>query len=161
MASKARTRELFITKYFTVHDASGTFLSTKFNKATGIERTIAIAEYSEGGAHAPMKEPGGVSFGNVTLAKGTSTTNSDFYKYCELSNNMLANLPEGSGELALNLLRDFRVTQRDRKQQARIHHYLIGALPTRHMEATFDNDSDEVQIEELELSIHFGYRKIA
>jgi phage tail-like protein len=145
---------------FTVHDASGGFQTSKFQKATGIETTIGVAEYSEGGSFAPYKEPGRFSYGNVTLELGVSEDMS-FYNWVVEVGDMLAHMPEGAGSLTLDMLRDFFILQRDRTQTPRIQHDLVATFPCRYNPGEWDNTVDDVQLSELELCQWYNTQAIA
>jgi len=160
MASKARSRELMSKFLFTVHDADGGFQNSKFQKCTGQEMSVGIAEYAEGGAFAPLKEPGRVAFGNITLEHGVSD-NLDFCNWMDQVCNMLSYTPEGAGLLTLDLIRDLYAIQRDRTQTARIKWNFAAAFPARWRGSEFDNTTDEVQVEELELAHWYNYREAA
>jgi phage tail-like protein len=160
MASQARTRELFQKFLFTVHDASGGIRTSKYQRASGLETVIGVAEYSEGGAFAPMKEPGRLAFGNITLERGISE-DSDFYNWMNEVANMLTHMPEGAGSLTLDVLRDLYILQRDRTQKARIQYPLAACFPARFKPGEWDNTSDDVQVEEAEIAHWYNYREPA
>lgn len=160
MSSQARSRELMQKFLFTVHDASGGFQSAKFQKATGLEVTVGVAEYSEGGAFAPIKEPGRFSYGNVTLERGVSES-MDFYNWVLQVGDMMSNMPEGEGLLTLDMLRDFYIKQKDRTQTGRIRYDLYATFPARYNPSDWDNTTDEVQLEELELAQWFFDKQLA
>jgi phage tail-like protein len=159
MPTKARSRELLSKFLFTVNDMSGGFGNlSKFQKASGLECTIAWTEYAEGGAIAPIKEPGRVTFGNVTLARGVSE-DEHFYDWCKECIDMLAHMPEGKGRLTLDLLRDLVVWQNDRTQKARIKWPMYSCGPAKWSPSDWDNMSDDIQIESLEMALWFFDRE--
>lgn len=150
----ARQRKLYMEFLFTVLDTTYQLESAKFQKATGLEMAFEVAEYSEGGAHAPMKEPARTSFANVSLSRGVSDS-MDFYNWCMQLTDMLSNFPEGAGSVSPDFMRDLIIQQRDRDQAIKHKYFLYATFPTRWKPGNWDNDSGNVQIEELELAQWF------
>lgn len=160
MASQARSRELMQKFLFTAHDASGGMQNSKYQKATGLETAIGVAEYSEGGSFAPYKEPGRFSFGNITLEKGVSE-DQEFYDWVTQVGDMLAHMPEGAGLLTLDMIRDFFILQRDRTQTPRLQYNLAACFPARYNPSEWDNTVDDVQLSELELAHWYNTQGLA
>lgn len=160
MATQARSRELFSKFLFTVHDMSSGFQTSKFQKCTGLKKTIAHAEYAEGGAFTPMKEPGRVTYANITLTRGVSEDD-DFYTWCEESCSMMANFPEGSGVPVLELLRNLQIWQRDRTQAVRKKFKCYSCSPAVWDPSEWDNMSDDVQVESLEIALWYFQKAAA
>lgn len=155
MAVQARSRELQGKFNFTVHDLSSGFTTAKFQQCTGAEITFAIAEYSEGGAAAPMKEATRASFSNVTLQHGITSSNLDFWTWCKQIVDMLANLPEGTGVASPNQLRNFTIRKRKRDRTVYRQLKLFNCQPARFNPGDQDNTSDDIDIEELELAYEY------
>jgi phage tail-like protein len=152
MGAQARARELFSKFLFEVEDATSGFTTSKFQKGSGLETTVGIGEYAEGGAFVNMKEPGRLTISNFTLERGVSEDES-FYQWCLEVCDFLAHQPEGAGLLTKNLLRDLTVLQKDRTQVTRVEWPMKSAFPARWNPSDWDNTVDDVQIEELELAI--------
>jgi len=149
--AQARSRELFSKYLFTVHDLSRGFTTSKFKTATGLEMTVGVAEYAEGGAMCKMKEPGMVTFANIILSRGVNRDRS-FHDYCKEVADLSRNVPEGAGKVTPDLFREFDIRQKDRSQRNRISYLVHSAFPVKYKAAEFDNMTDEVQVEELELA---------
>ena len=152
MTAQARARELMSKFLFTVEDATSGMTTSKFQKASGLETTVGIGEYAEGGAFVNMKEPARLTIGNVTLERGVSEDES-FYNWVKEVCNFLKHQPEGAGLLTKDMLRDLIVLQKDRTQTSRIEWPLMSTFPARWNPSEWDNTSDDVQIEELELAL--------
>lgn len=152
MPVQARSRELFLQFLFEVHDHSSGFNTSKFQKADGLSATFTTGNYAEGGAYVDMKEPARMQVGNVTLERGVSEDES-FYSWVLDVCNMNKHQPEGRGELTQNLLRDLDIIQKDRTQTPRIMWPLHSCFPVTWNPSTWDNTSDAVQIETLELAL--------
>jgi phage tail-like protein len=158
MATRARSRRLYSQFLFTVHDMSSGFQTSKFQKASGLKMTIAHAEYAEGGAMANIKEPARAKFGDVTLTRGVSDDES-FYHWCRESVDMQLHVPEGAGVLTEDLLRNLCIYQNNRRQQPVIKWPLYSCSPADWTPSTWDNMSDEIQIEELVISLWYFDRE--
>ena len=152
MGVKARSRELLAKYAFLVYDISSGMQNAKFQQCTGGEVSFAIGEYAEGGAAAPMKEPTRASFSNYTLQHGVSSTNTDFYDWCKEIYDYLANVPEGTGVNSPLHLRNLEIRQLTRGRSVAKTVQIYNASPTRFSPGEFDNTSDDVQIEELEIA---------
>jgi len=139
---------------FTVHDLSQGIRTAKFQKCTGIEMSIAVPEYSEGGALAPMKEGTRVSFANATLSRGMAEDN-EFYTWCLEMADMLAHVPEGAGVDSPDQLRDFEVRQMRRSRTVAKSMPLYNCQPARFKPFEGDNESDDLQIQELEIAYEY------
>ena len=160
MGAQARARKLYSKFLFDVNDNSTGNLASKFQKATGLEATVGVATYAEGGAFVDMKEPGRISIANVTLERGVNDDES-FYDWCKEVCDMLANSPEGAGELTEDLLRDLDIVQKNRKQEPRLYWPLYACFPARWNPSEWDNTVDDVQIEELEIAMWWFDREAA
>lgn len=154
MAQAARARELLAKFAFTVKDPATGTGGAKFQKCTGAEMSVAIGEYSEGGAMAPMKEGTRVSFSNVTLERGVST-NTYFYAWCLEMANFMKEIPTGKGTASPDQLRNINIYQRARDRSVIKTMHLYNAQPARFSPGEWDNTSDDIQIEELELAYEY------
>ena len=153
--AQARTRKLYSKFRFQV-DVDG-ITSAYFQTATGLEMSIAAAEYAEGGSMAPMKEPGRASYSNLTLSRGVSL-DLDFDNWAKDLVEMYNQVPIGSGDNTPGVFRDLTIIQMDREGNEDIFYDCYGCFPVRYKPFDGDNMSDDVQIEELELAIWFFRR---
>jgi len=159
MGAAARSRPLHAKYAFTVHDLSGGIREAKFQKATGAEITFAIGEYTEGGAIAPMKESTRQSFSNVTLEHGVFE-NEELYDWVLEAGDVMAHVPEGLGVDSPDHLRNFEIRQLRRSRSVLMSVRLHNAQPARFKPGEFDNTSDDIQVEELELAYEYFTKKL-
>ncbi len=154
MATAARNRPLVGKYAFWVRDLSNGIRVARFQKATGLGMTLNIGEYSEGGAQAPMKEATRASFSNVTFEHGVFD-NMELYEWVLDIIDMLTNMPFGSGVASPDQLRNLAVDQlnRDRSVLRTVH--LFNAQPASFKPGEFDNTSNDVQVEELEVAYEY------
>jgi len=147
----SRSRPLVGKYAFTVHDLSMGIEQAKFQKATGLSMTLNIGEYSEGGAVAPMKEVTRATFANCSLQHGVFE-NEELYSWVRETVNMLVGPPIGAGVASPGQLRNFSIRQRRRDRSVLKTVDLYNAQPTTFSPGEFDNDSNDVQVETLELA---------
>lgn len=147
----SRSRPLVGKYAFTVHDLSDNIRAAKFQKCTGLAMTLNIGEYSEGGAIAPMKEITRATFANCTLEHGVFE-NTEIYDWVTDCLSMLAAAPEGMGIASPDQLRSFVVRQRRRDRSILRNVELYNAQPAAFHPGEFDNTSNDVQVETLELA---------
>jgi len=153
MGTAARSRPLVGKYAFWVRASSGINVA-KFQKATGAGMTINIGEYSEGGSQAPMKEATRASFSNVTLEHGV-WQDEEIWAWVLQIIDMMKDSPFGSGVASPNQLRNFAIDQlrRDRTVLRTVH--LLNCQPAGFKPGEFDNTSNDVQVEELELALEY------
>jgi len=112
-----------------------------FQSAGPLEATSEVVEQHEGGAQAPTKELGKLSFANIVLMKG-KTDNTELYDWWKAVNI------DGADDK-----REGSIVQTDR-QGTEIRRYdFAGALPVRYRWGDWDATASENVIEEMELSI--------
>jgi phage tail-like protein len=154
----ARTRPLIGKYAFWVRDLSSGIRQAKFQKCTGIGMTLNIGEYSEGGAQAPMKEATRATFANATLEHGVFE-NRELYDWVLEVVNMLTNSPFGSGVRSPTHLRNFSVDQMRRDRSVLHTLQLYNCQPAGFKPGDFDNTSNDIQVEELELAYEYFNKK--
>jgi len=145
-------RQLFGRFKFLV-DIDG-FTSAAFQSATGLKFNIAVMEYWEGGTLAAYKEPGRATFDNLTMERGVSY-DLDFYTWIIDVIDMLASLPEGSGQISPGFKKNLRVWQQERDNSISVSYPVTAAFPTEWNASEWDNTSDEVSIESITLSYRY------
>ena len=112
-----------------------------FRTCGPLEATTESVEEHEGGAQAPTKEPGKLSFANVVLTKG-KTDNTELYDWWKKVNI------DGEDDK-----RNGSIVQTDRAGNEIRRYNLFGAWPARYKWGEWDATASENNIEELELSI--------
>ena len=125
-----------------------------FQKMSELSVEAAKIEYHEGGALIPIKDPGRLTFSDVTLERGSST-DFDFHNW--MRDVADASLAEGGTGLIMPQFKadDIAVIQRDRDNSILREWDLVGAWPTKYVAGDWDNTVDEVVIETLTLTYDF------
>lgn len=154
MATAARTRPLVGKYAFKVRDLSLGIVQAQFQKCSGIGMTLNIGEYSEGGSLAPMKEATRASFSNATLEHGVFE-NMELYNWVLTVIDMLTASPFGSGTASPDHLRNFSIDQMRRDRTVLRTVKLFNCQPASFKPGEFDNTSNDVQVEELELAYEY------
>ena len=154
MAVAARSRPLVGKYAFWVRDLSSGIVEAKFQKATGAAMTIALGEHSEGGSQAPMKEATRASYSNITLEHGVFE-NVELYDWVVEIINMLAASPFGAGVASPDQLRNFACDQLRRDRTVLFTLKLFNCQPAGFNPGEFDNTSNDVQVETLELAFEY------
>ena len=146
-----RFRELHETFLFEVSFAKD---ESAFFRACGpIEADVSIQTYKEAGAVIPIKDPDGVEFSNVTLDRGTSSS-TVFYDWLQEVLNSLNGLREGR-PIPNYFKRTVMVYQLSRQRQRLRRWDLVNAFPVKFRGGTWDNSTDEINIESLTLAYDF------
>jgi phage tail-like protein len=132
-------------KYKFIVEIDG-FASAKFNKCSSVEWEAADIEHFEGGAVIPVKEPGRITVTDVTLDRGVGidTDMHDWAVEC-------VDFAKSGGVTPQDLKRNVELVQlaRDGSEVRRIA--LFNAYPKKYVYGEWDNDADEVVIEQLVL----------
>lgn len=154
MAVAARSRPLVGKYAFWVRDLSSGIVQAKFQKATGGAMTIALGEYSEGGSQAPMKEATRASFANITFEHGVFE-NVEIWDWVRSIIDMLAASPFGAGVASPEQLRNFAIDQLRRDRSVLFTLKLFNCQPAGFTPGEFDNTSNDIQVETLELAYEY------
>jgi len=156
MPAPARNRQFRMSYRFQV--IVDGFTSFAFKACTGLEMTVAVATYGEGGAMAPMKEPAKADFSNVTLTRGVGLNTEMWYWMLDCV-DMGSKLPIGVGAKFADLAKTVTIAEMDRKAVDVVYWDLYSAFPVRYKPGEWDFDSDDVNIEELEIAYWYFDRK--
>ena len=147
-------RPLFGRFLFLVRMAG--FSSADFQECTGLKANIAIIEYWEGGALVAQKEPGRVTFDNITLSRGVSYDR-DFYEWIKQVIDIRSH-SKGTGEVSPKFKKLLKIQQLERNRQPVIDYWVHKALPASWSPGDFNNDTDELAIDSLELAMEWFER---
>ena len=129
---------------------SNKFGNAQFSKMSELSVEAADIDYFEGGAIIPIKEPGRLTFADVTLERGSSQDFVMHNWFLEVANAAIG--PGGQGEVTPDYKTDdVAVTQRDRDNRRMREWQLMGAYPKKYVAGDWDNTADEVVIEQLVL----------
>ena len=146
-------RELYGRFKFQVYTAPDTFRSAAFQTASGLKYNIAKMEYWEGGALAAFKEPGRVTFDDLSLDRGVSLDD-DFYNWVKEVVNMVK-YAGGGGDISPKFKRDLIVEQMQRDNKPAIYFDVIQGFPIEWTAGDFDNNSDEPTIDALTITYYY------
>lgn len=127
--------------------------SAEFNKCSALSQKVEKIEYREGGALIPYKVPGLVSFDDITLERGTSD-NTEFHTWMLDVANIAAG-DGGRGAAAPAFRRDLSIRQLRRDNATTRIWDVYGAWPVEYRAGEWDNDANEVVIENLVLTFDF------
>jgi len=150
-------RELHPKHQFLVRVDNG--WSAAFQKCSELSLEIAKIEYYEGGSVIPWKAPGRVSFPDITLERGASTSKK-FYEWClSVANASVGAYPtRGAGIFTPTYMKDLKVIQLDRDGQEfnapRVWR-VRNAWPVKFVAGDWDNTADDVVIETLTLTFDY------
>lgn len=158
MALQGQNRQLFGRFKFVVTDSTNRIASAAYQSATGLKYNIAKIEYWEGGALAAHKEPGRVTFDDLTLERGVAW-DEDHYNWLKEVVDIEAALPGGKGQISPKFKRDLVVKQLERDNSNAILYTVYGAFPIEWSASEFDNTADEVSIESVVLTYHHFTRQ--
>lgn len=139
----------FERKYKFLVEIDG-FQSAKFQNCSALEAELATIEYSEGGTEYPFKEPGRVSYTDLTLERG-ATDDLDAYNWWRETIDAAAN----KGSTSPNFKRNCDIVAIDRDGSELKRWTLNAAWPKKFMAGEWDNEADEINIEQLVLAYEF------
>lgn len=127
----------------------GGFSSADFTTMSELASEFGTVEHREGGQIGSNKDAGLLSFDDVTLTRGVVNGDSDAYNWFNSVGNAVAN----SGLTPTAYKRTVTVQQLDRTGVPVAIWRLDNAFPKRFVAGDWDNNSDEVTIAQLVLSI--------
>jgi len=145
-------REYFPKHQFLVDIGPG--ISAGFQKCSELSAEVAKIEYWEGGSIIPWKLPGRVTFADVTLERGASTSRA-FYDWMILTvNASRGEFPtRGVGAKTDSYMRNATVYQMDRDGQTELCVWdLFHCWPQKFVAGEWDATADEAVIESLTLT---------
>lgn len=122
-----------------------------FQKCSELATEIAVVEYYEGGSLIPNKSPGRVTVPNITLERGAVSSDTDLLNWFQEVVSVAAN----AGVVDYEYKRDLDIVVLDRDNAVLKRWRVTGAWPRRFVAGEWDNDSDDTQIEMVELAIDY------
>lgn len=125
-----------------------------FTTCSELRQQVAVVEQWEGGSLTADKQPGRITYPNVTLGRG-ATQDKDLYLWAAqvaAADAMVAN-PDH--------IRSVDIVQQDRRGQELERWSLVEAWPTEFKAGEWDNGADENTMEELVLCYRFFTRRTA
>lgn len=125
-----------------------------FQKMSELSAEAASIDYYEGGAIIPIKEPGRLTFADVTLERGSSQ-DYEMHNWFVLMADASIGVG-GAGAISPEFkYDDVAIVQRDRDNSRLRQWNLIGSFPSKYVAGDWDNTVDEVVIEQL--TLRFDY----
>lgn len=116
----------------------GGFTEAGFSECSGLESSVGVIEYREGGDHAVRKLPGLRKFGNITLKRGVTKSRElhDWHK----------NILDGQNDR-----RNGSIILLDDARQEVVRWNFFNAFPARWVGPNLNAKGNDVAIETLEL----------
>ena len=139
------------------------FTSAAFQSASGLKYNVAKIEYWEGGSLIAYKEPGRVSFDDLSLERGVSY-DLDFYNWLKEVVDLVkyAKIPKGGrggGTVSPKYKKHLMCKQLERDNKTVITYDVRSAFPIDLTPGDFDNTSDEVSVEAVTLTYDYFTRE--
>jgi len=123
------------------------FQHARFQTCSELSVEAAKIEHWEGGSLIPYKEPGRLTFTDVTLERGV-TVDRDLYDWFLEVADAVAN----TGRVIPKFKRDVDIVQYGRNGSVLRRWTLLGAWPVKFVAGEWSNDDDGVVIESLTLT---------
>lgn len=123
------------------------FDDSAFQKCSELSAEIAKIEQWQGGALVPEKEPGRVTFTDVTLERGACDDENLWNWFQEV-----ANVATNSGLITPKYKRNVDIVQLERDESEKYRWRLYEAWPTKFVAGDWDNGADENVITSVTLT---------
>ena len=120
-----------------------------FQSCSELSAEVAVVEQWEGGALAAEKQPGRVTFSDITLERG-ATQDADLFAWFK----EVANIAANSGVVLPKHERTADIVQQDRDGTALLRWRLKRGWPNKFVAGEWDNNADENVIESVTLCYH-------
>lgn len=124
------------------------FARAAFTKCSSLEAEVAKIEIWEGGALTAQKEPGRVTFPDVTLERG-ATDDQNCYEWFK----DVVEASRDAGVVSPDYYRNVDIVCQDRDGSELRRWTLEECWPAKFVAGEWDNESDEATIEQLVLAI--------
>jgi phage tail-like protein len=124
--------------------------SAAFQSCSELKVEIAKIEYYEGGRLTPIKEPGRMTFADLTIERA-ATTDADLYTWLQIT----ANAASDVGFEVPTFKRGGSIVQKDRDGDVLRRWHLFGLWPTSFTAGAWDNNSDEFTMEQVVLAYDY------
>lgn len=130
------------------------FASASFQKCSELKRETEVGMIREGGSLIPHKQPGLVTYSDVTLERG-AFADQDMYAWAE----QCGDAAQASGLVEPEYKRTVDIVQIDRARKPLVRYRLFGAFVKSHTAGDWDAETSEFVIEKLELTFDY-YKRI-
>ena len=125
------------------------FTSFKFMTCSDLKASLGEVVVKEGGTMVPHKEPGTMTFDDITLERGV-TTNQEVYEWFKQT----ANAVKDTGLASPDYLRNLDIVQLDRDGSELKRWTCEQCWPKEFTAGSWDNDAEEAVVETLVISIN-------
>lgn len=122
------------------------FAVSAWTKAGPLEAEVGVVEQREGGSLIAVKEPGLVTFPELTLERG-ATDDLDSWNWFKT----VADLARNAGLVSPDYKKTLDIVQQDRDSSTLKRWRLYNAWPKKFSAGEWDNDADENVMEQLVL----------
>lgn len=123
------------------------FSHARFQTCSELSVEAAKIEHWEGGSLIPYKEPGRLTFTDITLERGV-TVNRDMYNWFL----RVADAVQNGGSIIPRFKKNLDIVQIGRNKSVRRRWTLLNAWPTKFVAGEWSNDDDGVVIESVTLT---------
>ena len=148
-------RELFPKHQFIVEVRNGWWAG--FQKCSELSYEIAKIEYWEGGSIIPWKVPGRVTFTDLTLERGASTSRKFYDWAVQVADASIAvRETRGAGDPITSYLENVDIIQLDRDGSTELRVWrCYNAWVQKFVAGDWDNTADQVVVEQLVLTYDY------
>ena len=126
-----------------------------FQKCSELAKDIEQSSIREGGVLIPHKQPGLVTYSDVTLERG-AFADQDMYAWAE----QCGDAAQASGLTEPEYKRTIDIVQIDRARRPRLRFRLYNAFPVKYVAGEWDNESSEFVIEKITLAYDYFKRQV-
>lgn len=130
--------------------STGEYDRAEFQTCSELSAELAIIEHYEGGRMRPYKEPGRITYADITLERG-ATNDAALYDWHKQIVNSTAN----AGNPLPQFCRNVHIIQLERNGDTIRQWDLFGAWPTKFVAGEWDNNSDDNVIESITLTYDY------
>lgn len=127
------------------------FGSAAFQSCTPPEAEFGVQEYFEGGSLIPDKQPGRLTYSDVTLERSAVSGDTDAYNWFVETANVAAN----AGLVSPQYKRNVDIVQLDRDNSELRRWTLFNAWARKFTAGEFDGTSDDVTLESVVLAYDY------
>lgn len=129
------------------------FKSAAFQKCSELSKEIEVGMIREGGSLIPHKQPGLITYADITLERG-AYSDKDFYDWAE----QCGDAAQSSGNVEPEYKRTIDIVQIDRARKPLVKYRLYGAFVQKYVPGDWDNESSEFTVEKLTLAYDYFKR---
>lgn len=129
------------------------FKTVSFQKCSELSKEIEVGMIREGGSLIPHKQPGLVTYADITLERGAAN-DKDFYDWAELTGDAAQN----AGAIEPEYKKTLDIVQIDRARKPLVKFRVYNAFVQKWVAGDWDNETSEFVIEKLTLAFDYFKR---